>query len=74
MLRALGVAGLLATVPLMLLALRALAARDYVGGALVVFAAAAVGHLGLELVALDAEPPPAPVDDDDEDEDEEVPR
>lgn len=71
MLRALGVAGLLATVPLMLLALRALAARDYVGGALVVFAAAAVGHLGLELVALDAEPAPAPAVDD-EDEDEEV--
>ncbi|MCB9535916.1 MAG: hypothetical protein H6704_06590 [Myxococcales bacterium] len=73
MLRALGVAGLLATVPLMLLALRALAGRDYVGGALVVFAAAAVGHLGLELVALDAEPAPAPPTDD-EDDDEEVPR
>ena len=50
--RALGTAGLLATVPLMLVALRSLAERDYVSGALLVFGAAAVGHLGLELVAL----------------------
>ncbi len=70
MLRALGVAGLLATVPLMLIALRALAGRDYVGGALVVFAAAAVGHLGLELVALCADPAPA-LGAHDEDDDEE---
>lgn len=66
MLRLLGVAGLLGTVPMMLLALRALAGRDYVGGALVVFAAAAVGHLGLELVALDQDPPPVEPDEDDD--------
>ena len=52
MLRGLGTLGLLGTVPLMLAALRALAERDYVAGALLVFGAAAVGHLGLELMAL----------------------
>ncbi len=52
MLRRLGVVYLLATVPLLWVALRYLAGRDYVAGALVIVASAAVGHLGLELVAL----------------------
>ena len=60
MLRGLGSVGLLGTVPLMLWALRALAARDYVAGALLVFAAAAVGHLGLELMALAQADPTLP--------------
>lgn len=52
MLRAYGFVCLLATVPLLWLALRYLAGRDYVAGALVIVASAALGHLGLELVAL----------------------
>lgn len=51
-LRALGIGALLGTAPLLWFALRALGERDYVGGALLVFAGAAIGHLGLELVAL----------------------
>lgn len=51
-LRPLGLAALVGTMPLLWLALRALAERDYVSGALLVFATAAIGHLGLELVAL----------------------
>lgn len=51
-LRALGLGALVGTMPLLWFALRALGERDYVGGALLVFAAAAIGHLGLELVAL----------------------
>ncbi len=50
--RSLGLAFLVGTVPLVLVALRALAERDYVAGGLMVFAAAAMGHLGLEIVAL----------------------
>jgi hypothetical protein len=50
--RALGLAFLVGSVPLVVLALRHLADRDYVAGGLLVFASAAVGHLGLELVAL----------------------
>lgn len=50
--RALGLLLVVAAVPLVLVALRHLAERDYVAGGLVVFAAAAIGHLGLELVAL----------------------
>jgi hypothetical protein len=49
--RTLGLAFLVGVVPLVLAALRALAERDYVAGGLLVFAAAAVGHLGLEVVA-----------------------
>ncbi len=49
---ALGHLAVLGTVPLLWAALRALGGRDYVSGALLVFAAAAVGHLGLELLAL----------------------
>lgn len=48
----LGIVALVATAPLLWVALQALGERDYVAGALLVFAAAAVGHLGLELVAL----------------------
>ncbi len=51
-LRTLGLGALVSTAPLLWFALRALGERDYVGGALLVFAAAAIGHLGLELVAL----------------------
>ena len=51
-LRTLGIGALVSTAPLLWFALRALGERDYVGGALLVFAAAAIGHLGLELVAL----------------------
>lgn len=50
--RAFGLAALVGTVPLLWFALRALGERDYVGGALLVFGAAAIGHLGLELIAL----------------------
>ena len=56
-LRGFGVSCLLGAVPLLWLALRYLAGRDYVAGALVVVASAAVGHLGLELVALTAGEP-----------------
>ncbi len=52
MLRGYGIVCLLGTVPLLWIALRYLAGRDYVAGALVIVASAAVGHLGLELVAL----------------------
>lgn len=55
-LRISGLVALAATAPLMWFALRALGERDYVGGALLVFAAAAIGHLGLELLALAARP------------------
>lgn len=51
-LRTFGLGALVGTVPLLWIALGALGERDYVGGALLVFAAAAIGHLGLELVAL----------------------
>lgn len=51
-LRAFGLVALVGTAPLLWFALRALGERDYVGGALLVFGAAAIGHLGLELVAL----------------------
>ncbi len=55
-LRIAGLIALAATAPLMWFALRGLGERDYVGGALLVFAAAAIGHLGLELLALAARP------------------
>lgn len=61
-LRVLGLTALCATAPLLWLALRGLAERDYVAGALLVFAAAAIGHLGLELVALAARPASAAED------------
>ncbi len=48
----LGLAIVLGAVPLLWTALRALASRDWVGGGLVVIAAAAAGHLGLELIAI----------------------
>lgn len=47
-----GLAVVLGAVPLLWAALRALAERDWVGGGLMVVAAAAAGHLGLELVAI----------------------
>ncbi len=65
MVRMYGVVCLLATVPLLWVALRYLAGRDYVAGALVIVASAAVGHLGLELVAL-AEGARAPQPEEDE--------
>ncbi len=52
MLRVISVTALLGVIPLIWVALRYLASRDYAAGAIVVVAAAAVGHLGLELVAL----------------------
>lgn len=55
-LRVAGLIALAATAPLLWFALRALAERDYVGGALLVFAGAAIGHLGLELLALSTRP------------------
>ncbi len=57
-LRALGFSALLGSVPILWVALRYLAERDYVAGALAVVASAAVGHLGLELVALSMREPP----------------
>lgn len=51
---------LLGTIPLLVLAIGQLAARDYVGGALLIFASAAVGHLGLELLALGEHHPRSP--------------
>lgn len=47
-----GAVALLGAIPLLIIAVGALAERDYVGGALLVFASAAIGHMGLELVAL----------------------
>ncbi len=61
-LRRLGLAFVLGNVPLLLLALRALAGRDYAAGGLLVFAAAASGHLGLELLALAQAPLPHSAD------------
>jgi len=43
-----------------LYALYALAGRDYVGGGLLIFAFAALSHLGLELLALAAAEPTPP--------------
>lgn len=60
----LGVVALLGTAPILVAAMGHLAARDYVAGGLLVFAAAAVGHLGLELVALGR--PAAVADEEDE--------
>ena len=51
-LRPLGLLFVLGNVPLLWLALRSLAERDYAAGGLIVFAAASTGHLGLELLAL----------------------
>lgn len=62
--RGLGIGALLGTVPLLWGALAALGERDYVSGALLVFAAAAIGHLGLELVALGSRGEPAAAEDD----------
>lgn len=58
-LRPLGLAFVAGNVPVLILALRALATRDYAAGGLLVFAAAATGHLGLELLAL-SRPAPGP--------------
>jgi len=52
LLSGLGVVALLGTAPVLVAAMGHLAVRDYVAGGLLVFAAAAIGHLGLELVAL----------------------
>lgn len=55
MLRVIGPLGLVfvvAVVPLIWLGIQHLSTRDYVGGGLLIFAAAAVGHLGLELLSL----------------------
>ncbi|MCB9547747.1 MAG: hypothetical protein H6706_18120 [Myxococcales bacterium] len=62
----LGVAALLGVVPLLVAAMGHLGGRDYVAGGLLIFAAAAVGHLGLELVALGT---PATARDPDDEED-----
>lgn len=48
----LGIALILGHVLLIVAALRFLAGREYAAGGLCVFGAAAMGHLGLELVAL----------------------
>ncbi|MFN3201797.1 MAG: hypothetical protein ACE366_25560 [Bradymonadia bacterium] len=48
----LGIGCVVAVVPLIILGIEHLSVRDYVGGGLLIFAAAAVGHLGLELMAL----------------------
>lgn len=48
----LGTFFVLGNIPLLWLALRALGERDYAAGGILVFAAAATGHLGLELLAL----------------------
>lgn len=61
-----GAAALLGAIPLLVIAVGALAERDYVGGALLVFASAAVGHMGLELVALGEGARPAPAGEDDD--------
>ena len=45
----LGVLCTIGAVPILWSAMRALAVRDYVGGGLLVFGAAAAGNLGLEL-------------------------
>ena len=55
-LRPLGLAFVAGNVPVLILALQALARRDYAAGGLLVFAAAATGHLGLELLALGRAP------------------
>jgi len=56
-----GLAVVLGAVPLLWTALRALAERDWVSGGLIVVAAAAAGHLGLEFVAIARhERPPEP--------------
>lgn len=47
-----GALALLGTIPLLVMAVGRLAERDYVAGGLLIFAGAAVGHMGLELVAL----------------------
>lgn len=52
LLSTLGVCFVLGNVPLLWGALRALAERDYAAGGLLVFAGAATGHLGLELLSL----------------------
>lgn len=56
MLRGLGMLAVIAVAPLTWLAVNALAERDYVAGALLVFAMATVGHLGVELLALARQP------------------
>lgn len=55
-----GYLALLGVVPLLWESLTALAGRDYVAGGLLVFAAAAIGHVGVELVALALGPAPRP--------------
>lgn len=59
-----GAGALLAAIPLLVMAVGQLASRDYVGGALLIFAAAAVGHMGLELIALGEHHPRAADEDD----------
>lgn len=62
----LGLLCVVATAPLLWVALAHLAGREYVAGALVVFAAAAVGHLGLELVSLASRAPEPAAEDGEE--------
>jgi len=50
--RVVGYALLLCTVPLLWAMVRALMERDYVAGGFELVAAALVGHLGLEAIAL----------------------
>lgn len=59
MLKTLGLIFLVLSLPLLVWALAELAGRDYVGGALIIFGSASVGHLGLELVALGLSQPDA---------------
>ena len=58
--QALGYGAIIGGIPLLLYALYALAGRDYVGGGLLIFAFAALSHLGLELLALAAAEPTPP--------------
>lgn len=64
LLNGLGLVALLGTAPVLVAAMTYLGGRDYVAGGLLVFAAAAIGHLGLELVALGRPPVLADEDDD----------
>jgi hypothetical protein len=61
-----GALALLGTIPLLVMAVGRLAERDYVGGGLLIFAGAAIGHMGLELVALGEHRRPTEADDEGE--------
>jgi hypothetical protein len=57
---ALGYGAIIGGIPLLLFAIYALAGRDYVGGGLLIFAFAALSHLGVELLALATVDPTTP--------------